>query len=104
HFREDGFEAELTFPHWLAKAKCGDDCIDLIFRAGNGVCEVDDTWFERARREEVLGLSAALCAPEEIIWIKAYIMERERFDGADVAHLLHKLRRASRLGTLASPI
>jgi hypothetical protein len=27
---------------------------------------------------------------EEIIWQKAYIMERERFDGADIAHLLSK--------------
>src|SRR5205823_9657492 len=26
--------------------------------------------------------------PEEMIWMKAYIMERERFDGADIAHLL----------------
>ena len=88
HFRKDGFEAEEMFPHWLAKAKCGDDCIDLIYRAGNGMCEVDDAWFERARQEEVLGFPAALCAPEEIIWMKAYVMERERFDGADVAHLI----------------
>jgi hypothetical protein len=32
--------------------------------------------------------SIAVVAPEELIWQKAYIMERERFDGADVAHLL----------------
>lgn len=89
HFRSDGFVAERTFPHWLAKVKCGDDCIDLIYRAGNGVGELDDAWFERARHEEVLGVPVAVCAPEEIIWMKAYIMERERFDGADVAHLLH---------------
>jgi hypothetical protein len=88
HFRADGFEAGLTFPHWLAKAKCGDECVDLIFRAGNGMCEVDDAWFDRARHEQVLGLSVALCAPEEIIWMKAYVMERERFDGADIAHLI----------------
>lgn len=87
YFRSDGFEVEKTFPHWLAKAKCGDDCIDLIYRAGNGMCEVDDAWFEYARHEQVLELPAALCAPEEIIWMKAYVMERERFDGADVAHL-----------------
>ena len=29
-----------------------------------------------------------LCAPEEMIWMKAFIMERERFDGADIAHIL----------------
>ncbi len=88
-FRRDGFEVEKTFPHWLAKVYCGEDCVDLIYRAGNGLCEVDSTWYERARVQEVLGLRALLCAPEEMIWMKAYVMERERFDGADVAHLIH---------------
>lgn len=87
-FRAADFEAEITYPHWLAKVKCDDDCIDLIFRAGNGLCEVDDSWFARAQQENVLGESAAICAPEEILWMKSYIMERERFDGADVAHLI----------------
>src|SRR5438876_9059174 len=83
-----GYETELTFPHWLAKAKYGKDVLDLIFRAGNGLCEVDDSWFERARHDELLDMPVKLCAPEELIWMKAFIMERERFDGADIAHLL----------------
>ena len=83
-----GYETELTFPHWLAKAKYGKDILDLIFRAGNGLCEVDDSWFERARHDELLDMPVKLCAPEEMIWMKAFIMERERFDGADIAHIL----------------
>jgi hypothetical protein len=83
-----GYQTELTFPHWLAKAKHEADVVDLIFRAGNGLCEVDDSWFERARDDELLGVPVKLCAPEEMIWMKAYIMERERFDGADIAHIL----------------
>src|SRR5712671_1518522 len=83
-----GYKTELTFPHWLAKATYGKDVLDLIFRAGNGLCEVDDSWFERARHDELLGMPVKLCAPEEMIWMKAYIMERERFDGADIAHIL----------------
>jgi predicted nucleotidyltransferase len=83
-----GYKTEKTFPHWLAKAGCGQDYIDLIFRAGNGLCDVDDSWFERAQDNELLGLQVQLCAPEEMIWMKAYIMERERFDGADIAHIL----------------
>jgi predicted nucleotidyltransferase len=83
-----GYRTERTFPHWLAKAGCGRDYIDLIFRAGNGLCDVDDSWFERAQNDELLGLHVKLCAPEEMIWMKAYIMERERFDGADIAHIL----------------
>jgi hypothetical protein len=83
-----GYKTEMTFPHWLAKAGRGQDRVDLIFRAGNGLCEVDDSWFERARDAELLGLHVKLSAPEEMIWMKAFIMERERFDGADIAHIL----------------
>src|SRR5437899_2577696 len=38
--------------------------------------------------DEVLGVPVRLCPAEEIIWSKAFIMERERYDGNDVAHLL----------------
>src|SRR5207245_2802881 len=83
-----GYATELTFPHWLAKARRRRDYVDLIFRAGNGLCEVDDSWFELAHDDELLGLHVKLCAPEEMIWMKAFIMERERFDGGDIAHIL----------------
>jgi len=85
-----GYKTELTFPHWLAKATYEGDIVDLIFRAGNGLCEVDDSWFDRARDDELLGVPVKHCAPEEMIWMKAYIMERERFDGADIAHILRR--------------
>src|SRR5262249_58915670 len=33
-----GYRTEVTFPHWLAKIRRGDqDCIDVIFNSGNGV-------------------------------------------------------------------
>src|SRR4030095_12962312 len=67
----------------------GDCYVDLIFSSGNGVAEVDDDWFRHAVEGEVLGLRVQLTPPEESIWSKAYVMERERYDGADVAHLLH---------------
>src|SRR5581483_354665 len=61
---------------------------NIIFNSGNGCCPVDEKWFEHALPTEVLGIPVNLCPPEEIIWQKAFIMERERYDGADVAHLL----------------
>jgi hypothetical protein len=86
--RSAGFRTELTFPHWLAKAQAGDRCIDLIFSAGNGIAAVDDLWFTHAISGRVFGIPVGLCPPEEMIWSKAFIMERERYDGADVAHLI----------------
>jgi len=86
-----GYKTELTFPHWIGKAYSGDDFIDLIFSAGNGVARVDDVWFQHAVPEKVLGMDVKLIPAEEMLWSKGLIMERERFDGADVAHVLHAL-------------
>ena len=87
-FRKAGYKAELTFPHWLGKAFQEDDFVDLIFSAGNGVAEVDDLWFEHAVKDQVFGVDVELIPAEEMIWSKGLIMERERFDGADVNHIL----------------
>jgi hypothetical protein len=83
-----GYRTEPTFPHWLGKAYSGDDFVDLIFNSGNAFTPVDDEWFQFAVMDEVLGKRVRLCAPEEMIWTKAFVMERNRYDGADVAHLL----------------
>ena len=85
-----GYPVERNFPHWLGKARGVDGSfVDLIFGSGNGLTAVDEGWFRHARRGEVLGVEVRLCPPEEMLWSKAFIMERERYDGADVAHLLH---------------
>jgi hypothetical protein len=88
-----GYRSEITFPHWLAKAWIVERFVDVIYRSGNGIAEIDDDWFAYARGSELLGIPVRLCPPEEIIWSKAYIMERERFDGADIAHLIRKSGR-----------
>ncbi len=84
-----GYETELTFSHWLGKAHCGHDFVDVIFSSGNGACPVDDSWFPHAEQSDVFGVPVLLMPPEEMIWQKALILERERYDGADVAHVLH---------------
>jgi len=87
-FREAGYDADLTYSHWLGKAFHGDDFVDLIFSAGNGVARVDETWFKNAVDETVFDVPVKLIPPEEMIWSKGLIMERERFDGADVLHVM----------------
>jgi hypothetical protein len=83
-----GYRTEFTFTHWLGKAFRGEDYIDVIFSSGNGIARVDDEWFAHARAAEVLGLPVHLCPLEETIWSKGFVMERERYDGADIAHLI----------------
>ena len=87
---EAGFQTELTFSHWLGKVYYDDLFIDIIFSSGNGLCEVDDLWFKHAEPGRVFGFPVKFCPPEEMIWSKAFVMERERYDGGDIAHLLLK--------------
>ncbi len=94
-FEDAGYRTERTHPHWLAKAfanePAADAFVDLIFRAASGMWEVDDEWLGHARPGKVVGRLAPLCPAEELIWSKAMVMERHRFDGADIAHVIHSL-------------
>ena len=46
--------------------------------------DLDADW----QRAIVLDVPVRLIPPEEMIWSKSFVRERERYDGADVAHVL----------------
>ena len=85
--REAGYHTEITFPHWLAKAKQHDDIVDLVFARATASAG-RRRWFEYAIEADVLGMPVKIAPVEELLWQKAFVMERERYDGADVAHIL----------------
>ncbi|HSP81422.1 MAG TPA: hypothetical protein VLQ93_23085 [Myxococcaceae bacterium] len=86
----DGWRTERTDEGWLYKAWWGDYFVDFIFSSGNGVAEVDDEWFLHGQAAIVFGSRCQLAPAEEMIWSKAFVSERERYDGADINHLLLK--------------
>jgi hypothetical protein len=92
--RAAGVYTRLPFPHWLGKALQGTAQVDIIFSSGNAMTTVDDEWFRRAVPARVLGFHSWLAPPEELLWSKAFVMERERFDGADVLHLVLRVGRS----------
>lgn len=89
-FAEKGYRTELTDVRWLAKIFKDDYYIDIIFDTVNNICRVDDLWYKHAVRADFKGISLQLVAPEELIWAKIYVQNRERYDGADINHLILK--------------
>jgi hypothetical protein len=83
-----GYRTEVTDPSWLGKAFCGDDFVDIIFGFGNGITKIDQGWFDYATPGELWGERVLFSPLEESLWSKAFVMERDRFDGADVAHII----------------
>ncbi|WP_207425590.1 nucleotidyltransferase [Pedobacter sp. SYSU D00535] len=88
HFAERGYKTELTDARWLAKVFKGEYFIDIIFDTVNNICRVDDSWYEHATEGEFAGEKVKFLPAEELLWCKIYVQNRERFDGADVNHLI----------------
>ncbi len=87
-FAQAGYQTEMAVPHWLGKAFSGENFVDVIFRNANGHGDVDDHWFTHAFTDYVLDIPVQVCPVEEMIWSKSYVMARDRYDGADVAHMI----------------
>lgn len=90
--QEDGFSIEITDPVWLSKAKRNDFFVDLITGMSNGIITVDDSWIQGSARAKVSGVQTRVLAAEELIASKMFVLFRERYDGADIAHVIHGTR------------
>ncbi len=103
---QEGFETYVQDPVWLAKARRGDYFVDLITGVGNATLTVEQSWIDRAQHDEVLGIRCKVLSAEEMIASKLFVTRRERFDGADIAHLLKARARTldwDRLRKLTDP-
>jgi hypothetical protein len=85
-----GIRCELVYSHWLGKAFENGHFVDMIFASGNGLVEVDDDWLTHGVPSVILEVPVHLVPAEEMIWSKSFVQERERYDGADVTHILRK--------------
>lgn len=86
---EAGFTTSVEEPHWLGKAVKGGALVDVIWGGGNWATYVDPHWFEHATRGRIIGREVLIAPAEDIILSKAYVAGRERYDGTDIAHLIH---------------
>jgi hypothetical protein len=93
YFASKGYRTELTDVRWLAKVFKGEYFLDIIFDTVNNICRVDDDWLQHAHQADFLGYNIKILSPEELVWCKIYVQNRERYDGADINHLLLKQGR-----------
>jgi hypothetical protein len=90
YFAAKGYRTELYDVRWLAKVYKGEYFIDIIFDTVNNICRVDDSWYEHVQESDFCGVRVNMMSPEDLIFCKIYVQNRERFDGADINHILVK--------------
>ena len=92
YLSEHGFRCETLDPVWLAKAHRGEYFVDLISGMSNAVIVVDDSWMERTHPAVIAGIDSQIISAEDLIASKLFVTRRERFDGADIAHIIYRTR------------
>src|SRR6476619_5357724 len=90
HFQQLGYTIDIEDERWLGKVYKSEHFFDVIFAAANGTMPVVDSWFEHSRPIAVFGVPVRIIGPTELIWSKAFIQSRYRYDGADIAHVILK--------------
>jgi hypothetical protein len=91
-FREAGYDTWVKDPVWLGKVLRNNYFVDLITGMSNAVLQVDQSWIERGVPSEVLGVPVKVLGAEELLASKIFVVRRERFDGADVVHIIYAMR------------
>jgi hypothetical protein len=89
-FRGAGYATEVEDERWLAKARKGDLFVDVIFNSTIAVGAVTEEWFTYATRTRIGDVDVPMVSPTELFWSKAFVQDRYRYDGADIAHLILK--------------
>jgi predicted nucleotidyltransferase len=92
YLEQQNFRTETLDPVWLSKAYRGDYFVDLISGMSNAVIVVDDSWMKRALPATIAGVKSQIISAEDLVASKIFVTRRERFDGADIAHIIYRTR------------
>ena len=73
---------------WIFRGHKGNKIVDVIWQSANKIGVVDARWRERAAPGELAGEPTWFASAEDLIWLKAFIVQRERCDWPDILNLI----------------
>ena len=73
---------------WIYRACCGDQIVDVIWEMANHRACVDEIWLESGPSICIDGENFQVIPPEETLWTKLYVLQRERCDWPDALNLI----------------
>jgi hypothetical protein len=85
---QDYYETKPYDRNWIYRAHDGDVIVDSIWAMANRRAEVDLGWLERGPEIDMFGQKFRVIPPEELIWSKLYVLQRDRCDWPDILNLI----------------
>ena len=76
---------------WIYRGTADGVTVNLIWGMANQRANVDERWVECGPLVHFGGERLRIVPPEELIWSKIYVMQRDRCEWPDVLNLIHAL-------------
>ena len=84
----DGGEMAAGDREWIYHAMKDGALVDLIWQSPHRLSVVNESFYERGREGEFLGLRTRFLPPEELLLAKIYTINQHRCDWPDVLHVV----------------
>jgi Uncharacterised nucleotidyltransferase len=75
---------------WIYRSYKRNVIVDIIWAMANQRVQVDEAWFKHAPKLTIRGELVSLVPPEELLWCKLYVIQRDRCDWTDIFNLVHE--------------
>jgi hypothetical protein len=74
---------------WIYRSIQDKVIVDVIWAMANHSCNVDERWILDGPEVTIRGVQIRIVPPEEMIWAKLYVLQRDRCDWPDVLNILY---------------
>lgn len=74
---------------WIYRATQHRLIVDIIWALANGSGQADEDWLTEGAVADIYGEFIPLVPPEELLWVKLHIVQRERCDWPDLLNILY---------------
>lgn len=74
---------------WIYRGNRDNVIVDAIWAMANKRAQVDRSWLYSGPVIKMFGQEFRVIAPEELIWSKLYVLQRDRCDWPDILNLIH---------------
>ena len=74
---------------WIYRSTIDGIIVDIIWQLANYRAEVDEHWVSRGPEVTLHDGKVRLIPPEELIWSKVFVVQRERCDWPDIVNTLY---------------
>ena len=74
---------------WIYRGIRGTSIADVIWRFANHKTDVDEDWFRFSHTRNFDRHEVHIVPPEELLWAKLFVLQRDRCDWPDILNLLY---------------